>query len=213
MYRHPGRLAGACRASRTAQGPSRAAPAPFELAAASARSLRTLVFNERCIGRSSSDSRSARSCAMNGTQTRFVALLAAATLATRALGETGDHVAACYSPSTTVTLTNRENIVLNQNSPNPFAEQTTITYKLPNTVKTAKMVFYDAHGELIKVVDISSSRSRSDDGHDGIGECAGEGRVFVFGDDLSDGLYTYALVIDKKTVDSKQMIKSRSRSR
>ena len=149
----------------------------------------------------------------NGARIRVVALLAVATLAGGARGETGDHVAACYSPSTTVTLRNRENIVLNQNSPNPFAEQTTITYKLPSTVKTARMVFYDAHGELIKAVDISSSRGRSDDGNGGIAECAGEGRMFVFGDDLSDGLYRYALVIDEKTVDSKQMIKSSSRSR
>jgi len=165
------------------------------------------------IGWRSRDSESLRSYPMNGARIRFVALLAAATLATHALGETGDHVAACYGPSTTVRLSNRSNIFLNQNSPNPFAEQTTITYKLPDTVKTAKMVFYDPHGELIKVVDISSSRRRSGDENDGIAECAGEGRVFVFGNDLTDGRYTYALVIDEKTVDSKQMIKSRSRSR
>ena len=156
---------------------------------------------------------SVRSFATNGARIRIVALLAAATLARGALGETPDRVAACYGPSTTVTLSNRENIVLNQNSPNPFAEQTTITYKLPSTVKTAKMLFYDAHRELIKAVDLTSSTRGSDDASDGMAECAGEGRVFVFGDDLSDGLYTYALVIDEKRVDSKQMIKSRSRSR
>jgi len=142
---------------------------------------------------------------------RVVVLIVTAALARGALAETAEHVAACYSPSTTVTLTNREHIVLKQNSPNPFAEQTTINYTLPSTVKTAKIVFSDTHGELIKVVDVTSSRGRSDDGNDGIAECAGEGRVFVYGDDLSDGLYTYALVIDGQMVDSKQMIKSRSR--
>jgi hypothetical protein len=146
-----------------------------------------------------------------GTRIRVVLLLAAATLARGALAETDEHVAACYSPSATVTLTNREHIVLNQNSPNPFAEHTTITYTLPRTVKTAKILFSDAHGELIKVLDVTSSRGRSDDGNDAIAECAGEGRVFVYGDDLSDGLYTYALVIDGQMVDSKQMIKSRWR--
>ena len=50
---------------------------------------------------------SVRSFATNGARIRIVALLAAATLARGALGETGDHVAACYSPSTTVALSNR----------------------------------------------------------------------------------------------------------
>ena len=145
----------------------------------------------------------------NEARIRVVALLAAATLARGALGETGDHVAACYSPSTTVRLGNRENIILNQNSPNPFAEQTTITYKLPDTVKTAKMVFYDARGELIKAVDLTSRRSRSDDRGDEIGECAGEGRLFIFADALRAGLYTYALVVNERKISSKQMVKSR----
>src|SRR5690349_23083651 len=135
----------------------------------------------------------------NRARIRVVTVLAAATVATGALGQTGADVAACYSPSTTVTLSNREAIVLNQNSPNPFVEQTTITYKVPDAVKTAKIVFYNAHGERIKTVDISSRRARSD-GSDGIAECAGQGRLFVFGDDLGDGRYTYALVLDERTV-------------
>ena len=146
---------------------------------------------------------------MNPARLRFVTLLGAATLAPHALAQTDEHVAACYSPSTTVRLSNRDQIVLSQNSPNPFAEQTTITYKLPNTVKTAKMVFYDAQGELIKAVDLTSRRSRSDDCGDEIAECAGEGRLFIFADDLRAGLYTYALVVDERKVSSKQMVKSR----
>ena len=146
---------------------------------------------------------------MNAARIPLVTLLGAATLATRALGQTADHIAACYSPSTTVRLSNRENIVLNQNSPNPFAEQTTITYKLPDTVKTAKMLFYDAQGDLIKTVDLTYRHNRSDDRADEIGECAGDGRLFIFADDLRAGLYTYALVVDERKVSSRQMVKSR----
>ena len=148
---------------------------------------------------------------MNSHRARIgaLAVLAAATAARGALGQTGDEVAACYSPSTTVRLSNQEGIALNQNSPNPFAEQTTITYKVPGAVKTAKIVFYDVRGQRIKAVDISSSRAPSE-GSDGIAECAGEGRLFVFGDDLSDGRYTYALVLDEKTVASREMIKAGS---
>ena len=71
------------------------------------------------------------------------------------------------------------------------------------------MLFYDAQGQLIKAVDLTSRRSRSDDRGDEIAECAGEGRLFIFADDLRAGLYTYALVVDERTVGSKQMAKSR----
>ena len=44
---------------------------------------------------------------------------------------------------------------------------------------------------------------------DEIAECAGEGQLFIFADDLRAGLYTYALVVDERKVSSKQMVKSR----
>jgi hypothetical protein len=145
---------------------------------------------------------------MNRVQVQFVALLGAATLAAPALGQTGDQVA-CYASSTTVKLSNTENVILNQNSPNPFGQETTITYKLPHTAKTATLLFHDAQGALIKKVDIASRGSRSDSPDDEDAECAGTGQVFVFADDLKDGLYTYALVVDGRTADSKKMVKSR----
>jgi hypothetical protein len=95
---------------------------------------------------------------------------------------------------TDVTLTNTENVVLNQNIPNPFAEQTTITYFLPDNVQKAQLLFYDAQGKLIKAVDL-------------IGR--GNGQINVFADDLSNGIYTYALIIDGQVADSKKMMKAK----
>ena len=95
---------------------------------------------------------------------------------------------------TEVTLTNSENVVLNQNIPNPFAEQTTITYFLPDNVQKAQLLFYDAQGKLIKAVELT--------GH-------GDGQINVFADDLSNGIYTYALVTDGQVVDSKKMMKTK----
>jgi len=144
---------------------------------------------------------------MSRMQVQFVALLGAATLAAPALGQTGDHVA-CDGPSTDVRLSNIQRVVLNQNSPNPFAHETTITYDLPVNVKEAQLLFDDMQGELIKTVDITSRSGRSDGAADEDAECAGKGQVNVFADDLSDGLYTYALVVDGRVVDSKRMAKS-----
>jgi hypothetical protein len=94
---------------------------------------------------------------------------------------------------TDVTLTNSQSVVLNQNVPNPFAEQTTITYKLPESVTKAQLLFYDATGKLIKAVDLTGR---------------GEGQINVFANDLSNGIYSYALVVDGQIADTKRMVKT-----
>jgi len=94
--------------------------------------------------------------------------------------------------NTDVTLTNPTSIVLNQNVPNPFAEQTVIGYNLPETVKRAQILFYDAQGKLIQTVELTAR---------------GAGQLTVFADDLSSGVYTYALVADGAVVDTKKMVK------
>lgn len=95
---------------------------------------------------------------------------------------------------TNVTLNNATNVVLNQNVPNPFAEQTAITYFLPESAKKAQMLFYDAQGKLIQAVDLESR---------------GNGQLNVFADDLTNGIYSYALVVDGEVKDTKQMVKAK----
>jgi hypothetical protein len=94
---------------------------------------------------------------------------------------------------TDVTLTNSESIGLDQNIPNPFAEQTTITYNLPQSVVKAQLLFYDANGKLIKAVDLTER---------------GKGQINVFANDLSNGIYSYALVVDGQIIDTKRMVKT-----
>ncbi|MCW3104413.1 MAG: hypothetical protein JWO09_2853 [Bacteroidetes bacterium] len=93
---------------------------------------------------------------------------------------------------TDVQLSNKNIVVLDQNSPNPFAEQTTINYYLPEDVKTAQMLFYNSNGLLIKTVELTSK---------------GKGQVNVFANDLTKGVYTYTLVVDGKIVETKKMVK------
>ena len=92
-----------------------------------------------------------------------------------------------------VELFDSENIILNQNVPNPFAESTVITYSIPESVQKAQLHFYNMSGQLIKIVDITTR---------------GAGRMNVFGSDLSTGTYTYTLVADGKIVDTKRMVKT-----
>lgn len=91
-----------------------------------------------------------------------------------------------------VTLSSRSTIVLDQNLPNPFAEQTVINFSIPSTVVKAQIHFYDGNGKLIQSVDVTER---------------GAGSITVFGSDLSKGTYTYTLVADGQIVATKKMIK------
>jgi hypothetical protein len=91
-----------------------------------------------------------------------------------------------------VELSNKEYVVLNQNVPNPFAEQTTISYVIPESAQDAQIIFYDAIGKMIKSVVISER---------------GNGRLNVYADDLSSGVYSYSLFVDSKLIDTKKMVK------
>ena len=94
--------------------------------------------------------------------------------------------------STNVSLKDGQSVVLDQNVPNPFAEQTTINYYLPDNATKAQMLFYNSNGNLIKSVEL---------------EQRGKGQLNVFGNDLTNGVYTYTLVVDGKILDTKKMAK------
>lgn len=91
-----------------------------------------------------------------------------------------------------VTLSNRSAIVLDQNVPNPFAEQTVINFSIPETVKKAQIHFYDGNGRFMNSVEVTER---------------GLGSITVFGSDLSTGVYTYTLVADGQVVATKKMMK------
>lgn len=92
-----------------------------------------------------------------------------------------------------VELSDKDIIVLNQNVPNPFAEQTTIAYNVPEKSGFAQIIFNDMKGQIIKVVDIKAK---------------GKGQLNVFANDLSTGMYTYSLYVDGKLIDTKKMVKT-----
>lgn len=93
-----------------------------------------------------------------------------------------------------VELSSKNVVVLEQNVPNPFAEQTTINFYLPENIAKAKMLFYNVQGILIKEMDITER---------------GHSRLTVFASDLSSGIYTYTLVTDGNIAETKRMVKSK----
>jgi len=91
-----------------------------------------------------------------------------------------------------VNLSDADVIVLNQNTPNPFAEQTTITYNVPAKYKFAQIIFKTIEGKIIRTVDVTTK---------------GQGQLNVFANDLSAGLYLYTLIVYGQVIDSKKMVK------
>jgi hypothetical protein len=91
-----------------------------------------------------------------------------------------------------IKLQNGSSIVLDQNVPNPFSEQTVINFSIPKSVQKAQILFYNGDGKLIQSVNIVER---------------GLGSLIVFGSDLSSGVYTYTLVADGQIVATKKMIK------
>jgi len=95
---------------------------------------------------------------------------------------------------TDVELSNKNVVVLNQNVPNPFSEQTTINYYLPDNVSRAQIIFFDQSGKIIKAVDLKEK---------------GKGALNIFANDLSSGIYTYSLIVDGQTLETKKMVKAK----
>lgn len=94
--------------------------------------------------------------------------------------------------ATGIKLNGAQSIVLEQNVPNPFAEQTSITYYLPDNVTRAQILFFEQSGKIIKTVDLTGK---------------GKGQLNVFANDLTNGVYTYTLVVDDKIIETKKMLK------
>jgi len=92
----------------------------------------------------------------------------------------------------TIELSDARSIILEQNVPNPFAEQTTIAFSLPEEVQKAQILFYNFSGKLINSVELNER---------------GDSKINVFANDLSSGVYTYTLVADGQIIATKKMVK------
>ena len=80
---------------------------------------------------------------------------------------------------------------LYSNIPNPFKEQTTISFFIPEASSRASIHIYNLQGKQIKQLNIESR---------------GNGSVTINGYELTPGMYMYSLIVDGQEVDTKKMI-------
>lgn len=83
------------------------------------------------------------------------------------------------------------NAALEQNTPNPVSNSTSIRYSLPQKFSNAQLIITDNNGRTMKQVKIADG---------------GNGVVNVDASLLISGTYTYSLIVDGKIISTKQMI-------
>lgn len=81
--------------------------------------------------------------------------------------------------------------MLYQNTPNPFTEETVISYIVLTEAQQASIYIYNMLGEQLSKYDISAF---------------GEGYITISANELYAGTFLYSLVVDGKLIDTKQMI-------
>ncbi len=80
---------------------------------------------------------------------------------------------------------------MSQNIPNPFSERTDIAITLPESVRKAILYIYDMTGKQLEQHEVAGR---------------GETTMTIYADQMSNGMYIYALVADGKVITSRKMI-------
>ncbi len=93
-----------------------------------------------------------------------------------------------------IELSYSDNAILYQNIPNPFGDETTINYYLPQSVNSAKIVFYNDMGQKIKEVNLEHKNNAS---------------LNIKTSELAQGIYSYSLEVDGKVAETKKMLKNK----
>lgn len=79
---------------------------------------------------------------------------------------------------------------LSQNIPNPFSENTTISYTVPSTAGKVILAIFDLNGKMLLQYNLQQ----------------GKNNIVVRGNTLSAGMYLYSLIADGQEVLSKKMV-------
>jgi hypothetical protein len=81
--------------------------------------------------------------------------------------------------------------MLHQNVPNPFVNNTTISFSIPELVNKAQLIIFDDRGNVLKTFNLTQR---------------GEGTVNFDGANLRHGVLTYSILIDGRVTDTKKML-------
>ena len=83
---------------------------------------------------------------------------------------------------------------LAQNIPNPFNNNSSISYYIPAGLHNAQLIITNVAGDVLKTYTITQS---------------GFGKQIISGNELASGIYQYSLLVDRKLIDTKKMVISK----
>ena len=81
--------------------------------------------------------------------------------------------------------------MLHQNVPNPFVNNTTISFSIPESAGKAQLMIFDDRGNIVKTFNLSQR---------------GAGTINFDGGNLRHGVFTYSIIIDGKVADTRKML-------
>ena len=115
------------------------------------------------------------------------------TLEAQLAGTLKPGTAVSYAPDETAStdeMSETNGTILSQNSPNPWNEETRISYSLPDGFSDASIRIYNLQGTQVKKFDLSSP----------------SGEVVLQASDLAAGIYIYSLVAAGQELSTKRMM-------
>jgi hypothetical protein len=94
-----------------------------------------------------------------------------------------------------IELANKSNVILYQNEPNPFDGSTVIRYFIPeNIAGNSFVIFCDMYGKEVNRLEIKEK---------------GFGKIEANTENLASGIYSYSIIVNDKTIDTKKMLKNK----
>ena len=105
-------------------------------------------------------------------------------------GETASELKSAIAPDAEL-LPGVSEAFLSQNQPNPFNENTSISYFLPSAIQQAVLYIYDMNGKQLKSIALAERE---------------EGSMVIYANELNPGMYYYSLIADGQIIGTKQMI-------
>lgn len=94
-----------------------------------------------------------------------------------------------------IELANTNNFFLYQNEPNPFTGSTVIRYFIPeNAAGAIYMVFYDMYGKEVNKIEVKEK---------------GFGKIEANTENLAQGIYSYSIIVNDKTIETKKMMRTK----
>lgn len=81
--------------------------------------------------------------------------------------------------------------LLEQNNPNPFNQSTVIRYQLSGNSNNGRIIIRDLEGNSLKSFSLTQN---------------GKGQVTINANELASGTYTYTLVVNGNSIDTKLMV-------